>query len=168
MTWRFQVQIHQNNVHTSNCRAENLKSFKLPYLRIVLYFWMLVAQLTIQKLFQYVQRLLGVDFEHKQIHFPQPVMVFFVASAKHFAEFPWVGMPFTWIPSRCNVHVSQWKFRLRYLLFSQRKSSRLRNHIHEWNWRLCERTHAYVCVNCQILPGENQNIWIVSSVFTSV
>ena len=34
---------------------------------------MLVVQLTIQMLFQYVQRLFGIVFEHKQIHFPQKV-----------------------------------------------------------------------------------------------
>ena len=42
------------------------------------------------------------------------------------------------------------------------------NHIHEWNWRLCERTHVNVRVNCQILTGGNQNIWMDSCVFTSV
>ena len=31
------------------------------------------------------------------------------------------------------------------------------------------KTRTYICINCQILTGENQNIWMVSScVFTSV
>ena len=30
--------------------------------------------------------------------------------------------------------------------------------MNEWNWRLCEWTCAYVCINCQILTGGNQNI----------
>ena len=53
-------------------RAENLcRSLKWPFLRIILHSWMLVVQLTIQMLFQYVQRLFGIVFEYKQIHFPQ-------------------------------------------------------------------------------------------------
>ena len=51
------------------------------------------------------------------------------------------------------------RFWLHYLLSSQRKW--LHNHIHEWNWQLCEQTQMHVCINCQILTGGNQNIWMV-------
>ena len=73
----------------------------VPTNNSVLLVLLLVAKLTIQKLFQNVQWLLGAVFEYKQIHFRQYVMVFFVASAKLFAEFPWAWMPFTWIPLQC-------------------------------------------------------------------
>ena len=57
---------HFNRSSFWYCRAENLKNFKLPYIRIILQSWMLVAKLTTQKLFQYVQstlKLLGVHID---------------------------------------------------------------------------------------------------------
>ena len=67
-----------------NCRAENLKSFKLPYLRIILYPCFPVNN---PEAFSIRTMIAWSSFEHKQIHFLQYVKVFFTATAKLFAEF---------------------------------------------------------------------------------
>ena len=71
---------------------------------------------------------------------------------------------------RSEIITIPFRFWLHYLVFSQRKRtmSHQDSTIHEWNWWLCEWTHAYVRVNCQMLTEENQIIWMVSCVFTSV
>ena len=55
------------------------------------------------------------------------------------------------------------RFWLHYLLFSLRKWTMTRE---DSTGGFCERTHTYVCVNCQILTGGI--ISLVSCVFTSV
>ena len=48
--------------------------------------------------------------------------------------------------SRSEIVTIPFRFWLRYLLFRRRKwtMSSQDSTIHEWNWRLCERSHAYV------------------------
>ena len=98
-----------------------------------------------------------VDFKNMAERFPECVnAVYFNSVAMSTFRSEIVTIPF--------------RLWLYYLLFSPRKwtMSRQDSTIHEWNWRLCERTRAYVRVNCQILTGANRNIWMVSCVFTSV
>ena len=77
-------------------------------------------------------------------------------------------MPFTWILLQCPsfaMKSSPYPSGFGYIIYCLAKENwqgdikRLNhNHIHEWDWQLCERTHSYICVNCQILTGVNQNI----------
>ena len=80
--------------------------------------------------------------------------------AERFCEWAW--MPFTLIPSQCRgphvaVKSSAYPSGFRCIIYC------LAGVNGQW-----ERTHTYVRVNCQILTRGNQNIWMVSSVFTSV
>ena len=88
-----------------------------------------------------------VDFKNMAERFPECVnAVYFNSVAMSTFRSEIVTIPF--------------RLWLYYLLFSPRKwtMSRQDSTIHEWNWRLCERTRAYVRVNCQILTGANRNI----------
>ena len=99
------------------------ESFKLLYLRIILHSWMLVAQLTIKKLFQYVQWLLGVVFEnyifHRMSSFLRRQCETFrrVSLSMNVVYFNSVAKP-----TFCSeIVTTSFRFRLHYLLFSQRK-----------------------------------------------
>ena len=91
-------------------------------------------------------------------------------------RFPeWAWIPFTWIPSQCPhfaVKSSTYPSGFGRIIYCLARGNRQyvvkTPQPHSWMPWLCEWTHAYIRVNCEILTGGNQDIWMVSCVFTSV
>ena len=116
----------------------------------------------------------NLKYLHAGISFPwQPTRwcFDFENMAERFPE--WVWMLFTWIPSQCPhfaVKSSPYPSGfgcITYCLARENGQWVIKTaQPHSWmKMALCEQTHAYVCVNCQILTGGNKKIWMVSCIF---